>query len=130
MLTLQALSSSLNAGTAKRAAWAEERLLGALRQSVPQNGRVICTLQNFCCDHTSPIQNTKPLRTPKYTPKYTPNPSPKPKYRKNTKNIRKSPNFVYFSYFFCISVLEEGFGVYFGVYFGVRRGFVFCMGDV
>ena len=40
MLTLQALSSSLNAGTAKRGAWAEERLLGALRQSVPQNGRV------------------------------------------------------------------------------------------
>ena len=32
MLTLQALPSSLNAGTAKRgAAWAEERLLGALR---------------------------------------------------------------------------------------------------
>ena len=27
-------------GTAKRAAWAEARLLGALRQSVPQNGRV------------------------------------------------------------------------------------------
>ena len=40
MLSLQALSSSLNAGTARGAAWAEERLLGALRQSVPQNGRV------------------------------------------------------------------------------------------
>ena len=36
MLTLQALSSFLNAG----AAWAEERLLGALWQSVPQNDRV------------------------------------------------------------------------------------------
>ena len=40
MLSLQALSSSLNAGPAKGgAAWAEERRLGALRQSVPQNGR-------------------------------------------------------------------------------------------
>ena len=40
MLTLQALSSKLNAGTGKGgAAWAEERLLGALRQSVPQTGR-------------------------------------------------------------------------------------------
>ena len=35
MLTLQALSNSLGG-----AAWAEERLLGVLRQSVPQNGRV------------------------------------------------------------------------------------------
>ena len=40
MLTLQALSSSFNPGTAKRAAWVEERLLVALRRSVPQNGRV------------------------------------------------------------------------------------------
>ena len=44
MLTLQALSSSLNAGAAKGAAWAEERLLGALRQSVPQNSCVHYTL--------------------------------------------------------------------------------------
>ena len=41
MLALQALSSSLNAGTAQKgAAWAKERLLGALRQSVFQNDRV------------------------------------------------------------------------------------------
>ena len=40
MLTLQALSSSLNAGVQRGAAWAEERRLGALRQSVPQNGRI------------------------------------------------------------------------------------------
>ena len=40
ILTLQAVSSSLNAGTAKRGEWAEERLSGDLRQSVPQNGRV------------------------------------------------------------------------------------------
>ena len=40
MLTLQALSSSLNAVIAREAVWAEERLLGDLRQSVPQNGRV------------------------------------------------------------------------------------------
>ena len=41
MLTLQALSSSLNAGALQReAALAEERLLGDLRQSVPQNGLV------------------------------------------------------------------------------------------
>ena len=39
MLTLQALSSSLNAGTAKRG-WPGPRLLGDLRQSVPQIGRV------------------------------------------------------------------------------------------
>ena len=44
MISLQALSSSLHAGTAKRGylggGWAEERLLGDLRQSVPQNGHV------------------------------------------------------------------------------------------
>ena len=40
MLTLQALSSSLNAGAAKGGCLGRgERLLGALRQSVPQNGR-------------------------------------------------------------------------------------------
>ena len=39
-------------------------------------------LTSNICDHTSPIQNTKPLRTPKYTLKYTRNPPPKPKYRK------------------------------------------------
>ena len=45
MLTLQALSSSLNAGAA--AAWAEEGLLGALLQSVPQNGRVHLHIYRF-----------------------------------------------------------------------------------
>ena len=40
MLTLQALSSSLNAGTAMRGCLGRGELLGALRQSVPQNGRV------------------------------------------------------------------------------------------
>ena len=41
ILTLQALSSSLNCRHCKeRLAWAEERLLGDLRQSVPQNSRV------------------------------------------------------------------------------------------
>ena len=40
MLSLQALSSSLNAGTAKRGFLGQGRLLGDLRQSVPQNGRV------------------------------------------------------------------------------------------
>ena len=39
MLALQALSSSLNAGTAKRGCLGRGGLLGALRQSVPQNGR-------------------------------------------------------------------------------------------
>ena len=40
MLSLQALSSSLNAALQREAAWAEERFFGDLRQSVPQNGRV------------------------------------------------------------------------------------------
>ena len=40
MLTLHALSSSLSAGTAKTGCWAQETLLGAVRQSVPQNGHV------------------------------------------------------------------------------------------
>ena len=40
MLTLQTLSSSLNADTAKRGCLAEEMLLSALRQSVPENGCV------------------------------------------------------------------------------------------
>ena len=78
------------------------------------------------CDHTCPIQNTKPLRTPKYT-KYTPNPPPKPKYRKNTKNIRNWVIFVYFSYFFCISVLEGIWGVFRGVFWG-SEGFCILYG--
>ena len=40
MLTLQALSSSLNACAAKGACLRRGEALGALRQSVPQNGRV------------------------------------------------------------------------------------------
>ena len=40
MLTLQALSSSLHAGTAKRGWQCRGKALGDLRQSVPQNGRV------------------------------------------------------------------------------------------
>ena len=40
MLTLQALSSSLHAGTAKRGCLGRGKALGDLRQSVPQNGRV------------------------------------------------------------------------------------------
>ena len=40
VLTLQALSSSLNADTAKRGFLGQERLWGDLRQSVPRNGRV------------------------------------------------------------------------------------------
>ena len=40
MLTLQALSSSLNAGAAKGGCLGRGEALGALRQSVPQNGRV------------------------------------------------------------------------------------------
>ena len=58
------------------------------------------------------------------------NPPPKPKYRKNTNNIRKTPNFVYFSYFFCISVLEEDLGFISGGVFWGSEGFVFCMGDL
>ena len=82
----------------------------------------------FCCDHTCPIQNTKPLGTPKYTPKYTPNPPPKPKYRKNTKNIRKSPYFIYFSYFFCIWVLEGDLGCISGCISGFRGVLYFVWG--
>ena len=40
MLSLQALSSSLNAGTAKRGFLGQGKALGDLWQSVPQNGRV------------------------------------------------------------------------------------------
>ena len=40
MPTLQALSSSLNAGTAKGGCLGRGKALGDLRQSVPQNGRV------------------------------------------------------------------------------------------
>ena len=48
VLTLQALSNSLNAGTAKGGGvWAEERLLGALRQFVLQSGRVHLHTINF-----------------------------------------------------------------------------------
>ena len=40
MAILQALLSSLNAGTAKRGSLGCGKALGDLRQSVPQNGRV------------------------------------------------------------------------------------------
>ena len=80
------------------------------------------------CDHTCPIQNTKPLRTPKYTPKYTPNPPPKPKYRKNTKKIRNWVIFVFFSYFFCISVLEGDLGCISGCILGFGGVLYFVWG--
>ena len=67
-----------------------------------------------------PVQNTKPL----WSPKYTPNPLPKPnlKYEKNYDKYTKIGGyhfFVIFSYF----GFGRGFGVYFGVYFGDQRGF-------
>ena len=65
------------------------------------------------CDLLRPVQNTKPLRCPKYTPKYTRNPFPKPKYEKNTKNIRKS-GFSYFFVFFSDFGFRRGFRVYSG----------------
>ena len=40
MLTLQALRALSMPALQKGAFWAKERLLGELRQSVPQNGRV------------------------------------------------------------------------------------------
>ena len=40
MLTLQALSSSLNAGASKRGCLGQGEAFGCFRQSVPQNGRV------------------------------------------------------------------------------------------
>ena len=65
-----------------------------------------------------PIQNTKPLCTPKYIhpETHTPNAPPKPKHRKNTKNIRKITQFrIFFVFFLCFG-FGGGFGVYFGVY--------------
>ena len=89
--------------------------------------RVLIVLVNSC-DHTLPIQNTKPPQTPRFTPKYTPNPPPKPKYRKNTKNMRKSPNFVYFSYIFRIfSVFSFWRGIW-GVFWG-SEGFCILYGE-
>ena len=73
-------------------------------------------MQDVCiCDRTSPIQNIKPLQTPN-TPRSAPQSSSKNRNTgKNTKNIRKSPNFVNFfsRSFFCIFF---GFGGGFGVY--------------
>ena len=54
---------------------------------IPKKGPIHISPTN--CNHTYPIQNTKPLRTPKYTPKYAPNPPPKPKYRETIKNNTK-----------------------------------------
>ena len=76
----------------------------------------------------APYKIQNPLRTPKYTPKYTPNPPPKPKYRKNTKNIRNWVIFVYFSYFFCISVLEGDLGCISGCILGFRGVLYFVWG--
>ena len=83
-------------------------------------------LHNFLtqvCDHTCPIQNTKPLRTPKYTPN--------PPRNRNTEKIRKKIRnwviFVFFSYFFCISVSRGICGVFRGVFWG-SEGFCILYG--
>ena len=57
-LTLQAHASSLNTGTAK----AEEMVLGDLRQSVPQNGRVHLHITEYTPPpwHTSSVCRPNP----------------------------------------------------------------------
>ena len=65
---------------------------------------------------------------PKIHPEIHPNSPPKPKYRKNTKNIRKSPNFVFFLYFFCISVLEGDLGCISGCILGFGGVLYFVWG--
>ena len=47
MLTLQALRALSMRALQREAAWAEERFLGDLRQSVPQNGRVHLHILDF-----------------------------------------------------------------------------------
>ena len=89
-------------------------------QRHPQQAEICVKLS----DLLRPVQNTKPLGSPKYTPKCAPNRFPKPKYEKNTKTPDLCRFFVFFSYF----GFGRGFGVYFGVCFGDQRGFVFCMG--
>ena len=83
MLTLQALSSSHNAGAAKRGHRAEERLLGALRQSVPQNGRVHLHIIDQTLRKTAGKQSKKVPSRPRAI---------LPKCRGNNRNTaRKTP---------------------------------------
>ena len=80
------------------------------------------TIVNNNCDRTPPIQNTKPLRTPKYIPKYTPHPPPKPKCRQKRKNVRNWLAFVYFELWFWNGI----WGVFPGVFWD-SEGYVFCV---
>ena len=63
MLTLQALSSSLNAGTARRAAWAEERHLVPSGSPSPRTAASIYTSQRQAPKHP-PHQTESELQKP------------------------------------------------------------------
>ena len=65
---------------------------------------------------------------PKIHPEIHPKSLPKPKHRKDTKNIRNWVIFVYFSYFFCISVLEGDLGCISGCILGLRGVLYFVWG--
>ena len=68
MPTLQALSSSLCQGGE---AWAEERLLGALRQSVPQNSRIhLDMIECLSLRHLLPVQLAMQEKCAKFVQKH------------------------------------------------------------
>ena len=56
-----------------------------------------CIQIHLSCDLLLPIQNTRPLWSPKCTPKYTPNPFPKPNYETKNEHKSTSKNYTYHS---------------------------------
>ena len=74
-----------------------------------------------------PYKRQNPSK-PQNAPRNTPKSSSKTEIQKNMKSIRKSPSFVYFSYFFCISVLEEDLGCISGCILGCGGVLYFVWG--
>ena len=66
-----------------------------------------------------PHTKTQNPSEPKIHPEMHPQSPSKTEMLKNTKNLQKSPNFVYFWYFFSISVLEGDLGCISGCIGGV-----------
>ena len=72
------------------------------------------------CDLLRPVQNIKPLLSPKYTPKYTPNPLLKPKYEDNYEKCTKIGGFhKFFVIFFVFWFHERIRGAFWGALEGI-----------
>ena len=71
----------------------------------------------------------KTLLNPEIHPEMHPKSPSKTEIQKKSEKYKNHPIFVYFSYFFCISVLKGIWGVFRGVFWG-SEGFCILYGDV